>query len=73
MTIVWILEEKLLFQGDLFYPIPLDYFPPTGREINMGDSVEWLRVNRVSPERIYGVHGPWHGTPEHIKKIASGS
>jgi glyoxylase-like metal-dependent hydrolase (beta-lactamase superfamily II) len=73
MIIVWIPEERILFQGDLFYPIPIDYFPPPGREIIMRDFVEWLRVNRVSPERIYGVHGPWHGTPEHIKKIVSGS
>jgi glyoxylase-like metal-dependent hydrolase (beta-lactamase superfamily II) len=73
MTIVWIPEEKILFQGDLFYPIPLDYFPPPGRQIIMRYFVQWLEENRISPERIYGVHGPWYGTQEHIEKIVSGS
>jgi glyoxylase-like metal-dependent hydrolase (beta-lactamase superfamily II) len=73
MIIVWIPEEKILFQGDLFYPIPIDFFPPPGREIVMRHFVEWLQKSRVSPERIYGVHGTWYGTTEHIKKIVSGS
>jgi glyoxylase-like metal-dependent hydrolase (beta-lactamase superfamily II) len=73
MIVVWIPEEGILFQGDLFYPIPLDYFPPTGRTIIMRHFAEWLRENQISPKRIYGVHGPWYGTEEHLNKILAES
>jgi glyoxylase-like metal-dependent hydrolase (beta-lactamase superfamily II) len=73
MVVLWIPAEGILFQGDLFYPAPIDYFPPLGRTIIMRHFVEWLQENQISPERIYGVHGPWHGTEEHVNKILSGS
>jgi hypothetical protein len=73
MIVVWIPKEGILFQGDLFYPIPLDYFPLTGRTIIMRHFAEWLRENQISPKRIYGVHGPWYGTEEHLNKIQAES
>lgn len=56
-----------------FYPIPLDYFPPPGRVIIMRHFVEWLRKNQISPKRIYGVHGSWYGTEEHLNKVVAES
>jgi hypothetical protein len=47
--------------------------PPTGRTIIMTHFAEWLRENQISPKRIYGVHGPWYGTEEHLNKILAES
>lgn len=67
--IVYIPDEKILFQGDLFYFDIGNPFPPKNRITIMSFFVKWLKDNRLAPERIYNVHGWGFATPEHVQQF----
>jgi glyoxylase-like metal-dependent hydrolase (beta-lactamase superfamily II) len=54
--IVWLPEERLTFQGDLFYYDGAGPFPPSGRGTMNRFFARWLGEHRLSPRAVYGVH-----------------
>jgi len=67
--VVYLPQEKYLYQGDLFYFNGDVSFPPKDRFTVMPFFAEWLKKNNLSPARIYGFHSTLFGTMEHIEKI----
>ena len=67
--VVYLPQEKYLFQGDLFYFNGEATFPPKDRLTVMPFFANWLKQNKLSPTRIYGFHSTLFGTMEHIEKI----
>jgi glyoxylase-like metal-dependent hydrolase (beta-lactamase superfamily II) len=64
---VWLPEERLLFQGDLFYYEEGAPFPPAGREIMDRFLAAFLRAHGLSPKAIYGVHYAGAAPPEALE------
>ncbi len=52
----WLPDERLLFQGDLFYYEEGAPFPPSGRGTMNRFFAAWLSAHGISPKAIYGVH-----------------
>ncbi len=71
MLIMYLPDERILFTGDLFYPIPLQVFPPRNRVPIMQFFVQWLGERQLAPAAIYGSHGVGAGTSEHLERIRS--
>ena len=67
--VVYIPQEKILFQGDLFYFDLGAPFPPKNRTNIMSFFAKWLKDNRLEPERIYGVHSHGFATMDHVHKV----
>lgn len=67
--VVYLPQEKFMFQGDLFYFNGDATFPPKDRLMVMPFFANWLKKNKLSPVRIYGFHSFLYGTMEHIEKI----
>lgn len=67
--VVYLPQEKYMFQGDLFYFANEATFPAKDRMTVMPFFANWLKKNNLAPERIYGFHGVLFGTMEHIEKI----
>lgn len=67
--IVYLPNEKYLYQGDLFYFNGEATFPPKDRLTVMPFFANWLKKNKLSPVRIYGFHSTLFGTTGHIEKI----
>ena len=63
---VWLPEERLIFQGDLFYYEEGDPFPPSGREKMNRFFAAWLAEHAMSPKGIYGVHYVGAAPPEAL-------
>jgi glyoxylase-like metal-dependent hydrolase (beta-lactamase superfamily II) len=63
---VWLPEERLLFQGDLFYYEEGEPFPPSGREIIDRFFAGWLSARGLSPKAVYGVHYTGAAPPEAL-------
>jgi hypothetical protein len=53
----------------MFYPTPLEYFPPRNRVPIMQFFVEWLDNAGIQPEQIYSSHGLGVGGHEHMDRI----
>jgi glyoxylase-like metal-dependent hydrolase (beta-lactamase superfamily II) len=64
---VWLPEERLLFQGDLFYYEQGAPFPPAGRETMDRFLSGWLAAHGLSPKGIYGVHYAGAAPPEALE------
>jgi glyoxylase-like metal-dependent hydrolase (beta-lactamase superfamily II) len=64
---VWLPEERLLFQGDLFYYEQDAPFPPAGRETMDRFLAGWLTAHGLSPKGIYGVHYAGAAPPEALE------
>jgi glyoxylase-like metal-dependent hydrolase (beta-lactamase superfamily II) len=67
--IVYAPQEKILYQGDLFYFDGDAHFPPKDRMTVMPFFAKWLRDNRLSPARIYGFHTRGFATMKHVEQI----
>ena len=67
---MWLPEERLLFQGDLFYYEEGEPFPPPGRETMKRFLSGWLRSRGLSPRVIYGTHSSAAAPPEALELSA---
>ncbi len=67
--VVYLPQEKYLYQGDLFYFNGDASFPLKDRLTVMPFFANWLRKNKLSPARIYGFHSVTFATIEHIHNI----
>lgn len=67
----WLPEERLLFQGDLFYYVDGDAFPPSGREAMNRFFARWLRKHGLAPKAIYGVHNDGAAGPDALARASS--
>jgi glyoxylase-like metal-dependent hydrolase (beta-lactamase superfamily II) len=65
---LWMPQEKLLLQGDLFYYREGDRFPPPGRETMNGFFAKWLAAHGIQPKAVYGVHGAGAASPEALAR-----
>lgn len=65
---VWLPEERLLFQGDLFYYNQGGLFPPSGRGTMNGFFARWLRSRGIEPKAVYGVHNDGAAGPEALAR-----
>ncbi|HTO86892.1 MAG TPA: hypothetical protein VMR54_05115 [Thermoanaerobaculia bacterium] len=66
----WLPDERLLFQGDLFYYEEGAPFPPSGRETMNRFFAAWLAAPDLSPKAIYGVHDVGAVPPEALELAA---
>lgn len=69
MLIVYLPEEKILFQGDLFYYVKGRSFPLLGRTGITRFFAKWLAERNIWPDRIYGFHGLGFATSEHVRHM----
>ena len=53
---IWLPEERIVFQGDLFYYDASGPFPPSGRGTMNGFFARWLGEHGLKPRAVYGVH-----------------
>jgi glyoxylase-like metal-dependent hydrolase (beta-lactamase superfamily II) len=67
---LWLPDERLLFQGDLFYYEEGEPFPPSGREIIDRFFAGWLSARGLSPKAVYGVHYAGAAPPEALALAA---
>ncbi len=67
--VVFIPQEKILFQGDLFYFDLGATFPQKNRIEIMSFLAKWLKDHGLAPERIYSVHSHGFATMEHVNKV----
>ena len=70
-VIVYLPQEKILFQGDLFYYSGMAAFPAKdpSRDRVMKFFAEWLLKNNVEPEQIYGFHDRGFATMKQVRQI----
>lgn len=68
-VVVYLPQEKYLYQGDLFYFDTDSNFPSRGRMTVMPFFANWLKENKLSPARIYGFHSVSFATMEHVEKL----
>ena len=68
--LAWLPDERLLFQGDLFYYEEGAPFPPSGRETMNRFFADWLSAHRLAPKAIYGVHYAGAAPPEALDLAA---
>ena len=70
-VIVYLPQEKILFQGDLFYYSGMTAFPAKdpSRDRTMKFFGEWLIKNNVEPAQIYGFHDRGFATMKQVRQI----
>lgn len=71
--LTWLPEERLLFQGDLFYYSEGAPFPPSGRGIMNRFFADWLRTHGIEPKAVYGVHSDAPAGPDALARAAMGN
>jgi len=69
MLAMWMPAPKIMFQGDLFYPDPLEEFPSPNRIPIMRWFAAWMERQKIEPERIYSTHGDIPATKEHLTRL----
>lgn len=67
--VVYLPQEKYIFQGDLFYFNSEATFPSKDRMTVMPFFANWLKKNNLSPARIYGFHSTMFASMEHVEKV----
>lgn len=72
MLVVYLPEERILYQSDLFMPSGSG-FPDPARVPVMRWFVEWLDRSGLDPEAIYAIHGSARVTEEHLAAIRAWS
>jgi glyoxylase-like metal-dependent hydrolase (beta-lactamase superfamily II) len=65
---LWLPEERILFQGDLFYYSEGASFPPSGREVMNRFFAGWLAERGIEPIAIYGVHNDGAAGPDAVRR-----
>jgi glyoxylase-like metal-dependent hydrolase (beta-lactamase superfamily II) len=70
-VVVYLPQEKILFQGDLFYYSGLAAFPAKdpSRDRVMKFFGDWLIRNKLEPARIYGFHDRGFATMKQVRQI----
>lgn len=70
-VIVYLPQEKILFQGDLFYYSGMASFPARdpSRDRVMKFFGDWLLKNNVEPAQIYGFHDRGFATMKQVRQI----
>lgn len=70
-VVVYLPQEKILFQGDLFYYSGMAPFPAKdpSRDRVMKFFGEWLIRNKLEPARIYGFHDRGFATMHQVRQI----
>src|SRR5687767_4407542 len=70
-VVVYLPQEKILFQGDLFYYSGMSAFPARdpSRDRVMKFFGEWLIRNNIEPARIYGFHDRGFATMKEVRQI----
>ncbi len=70
-VVVYLPQEKILFQGDLFYYSGLAAFPAKdpSRDRVMKFFGDWLIKNNLEPARIYGFHDRGFATMKQVRQI----
>ena len=68
--LTWLPEERLLFQGDLFYYSEGAPFPPSGRGTMNRFFANWLRTHGIEPKAAYGVHSDAPAGPDALARAA---
>jgi len=70
-VVVYLPQEKILFQGDLFYYSGLAAFPARdpSRDRVMKFFGDWLIRNKLAPARIYGFHDRGFATMKQVRQI----
>ena len=70
-VVVYLPQEKILFQGDLFYYSGMASFPAKdpSRDRVMKFFGDWLIRNKLEPERIYGFHDRGFATMKQVRQI----
>ena len=69
MLVVYLPKQKILYQSDLFEPIPLRVFPTKSRVPVMKWFVKWLDNSGLEVEKIYAIHAGLRVTEEHLQAI----
>lgn len=69
MLVAYLPEHKILYQSDLFEPIPMRVFPSMSRAPVMKWFVSWLDNSGLDVERVYAIHAGLRVTEEHLNHI----
>ena len=67
-VVVYLPQEKILYQGDQFYFDLGGAFPPQDRIIVMRPFARWLVNSKLTPEQIYQTHEVGFATMQHIRR-----
>jgi len=67
MLVVWLPEERILFQGDLFFRYSFLPFPPANYRHAMAGFLRWLDASGLEPRIVAGAHGDLQGHPEELE------
>jgi glyoxylase-like metal-dependent hydrolase (beta-lactamase superfamily II) len=70
---VWLPEERIAFQGDLFYFDEHAPFPPSGRAIMNRFFAGWLARRGIEPRAVFGVHNDGAAGPEALARALEGA
>ena len=70
-VVVYLPNEKILFQGDLFYYSGLNAFPARdpSRDRVMKFFAAWLIKSKLEPAQIYGFHDRGFATMKEVRQI----
>ena len=70
-VVVYLPQEKILFQGDLFYYSGMAAFPARdpSRDRVMKFFGDWLIKNNLEPAQIYGFHDRGFATMKQVREI----
>ena len=70
-VVIYVPQEKILFQGDLFYYSGLAAFPARdpSRDRTMKFFADWLIKNNLEPAQIYGFHDRGFATMKQVRQI----
>ena len=70
-VVVYLPNEKILFQGDLFYYSGLNAFPARdpSRDRVMKFFADWLIKNKLEPAQIYGFHDRGFATMKQVRQF----
>lgn len=69
MLVAYLPNQKILYQSDLFEPIPMHLFPSKSRIPVMKWFVNWLDSTGLDVDRVYSIHGSLRVTEEHLETI----
>lgn len=70
--VVWLPDERIMFQGDLFYYGEDTPFPPPGRAAMNRFFATWLEARGIQPAAVYGVHNVGAAGPAALARSLIG-
>ena len=69
MLVVYLPEQKIRYQSDLFEPVSMHAFPSKSRLPVMKWFVEWLDNSGLDVDKVYAIHAGLRVTEEHLEVI----